>query len=174
MINVLRKYTLIIILLCLAVIGITIYFHSKPDDHKVSWNTYTNQKYGFQLNYPPDWQISNLTENTVGLLPLQRYQIILREAPYSEILSGIIGISFEYVKNNMTLADYVNYYGWTPKNQRWIKVAGVPALELEGGDGYSVKIVIFKSDKTIFMAGLLDFNYDNILNEILSQFRLLP
>lgn len=137
-----------------------------PANETANWKTYTNDKYKFEIKYPPHYVISRTTWTSVGK-----------------------GIESEYA--TILFSDYTNMFGFQKpatldniKGGKILSINGLPAIEeplssnLEEGIGYGVIINDFPSKSKILSIGFstkrknLEDKVDEF-KQILSTFKFL-
>lgn len=57
---------ILIVLLILAVLGVGAYLILKSSDQNTNWQTYSNARYEFSVDYPDDWTLSDAPANNDG------------------------------------------------------------------------------------------------------------
>lgn len=161
---------IIIVVLALAVTGLAyigwskgfLNFGSKKEssvpaqqiqDETAGWKTYTNEKYGFEIKYPPNYNVSNLRDGIVGKSLESKYSFIDfsdLQKPYgpvnkSIIINGIEGMESKILGNMDGGIDY----GVSFKSQKTQNgYLGVGFLT--NAKGYESKIEEFKEILSTF------------------------
>ena len=125
----------------------------KVSDETAGWKTYTNEKYGFEIKYPPNYNVSNLRDGIVGKSLESKYSFIDfsdLQKPYgpvnkSIIINGIEGMESKILGNMDGGIDY----GVSFKSQKTQNgYLGVGFLT--NAKGYESKIEEFKEILSTF------------------------
>jgi len=132
-----------------------------------NWKTYSNEQYGFEIQYPDGWNY-----NTPSQLGLHDEQL-----RFYGTSTGNFFIDFW--SGSQTLDEYMKKYSAdssATKERRIIKdLPGYTATITYGIDRTPVQEINFiKKGDTIYMIGfLLPFSSDTLKNQILSSFKFI-
>lgn len=138
----------------------------QPPNQNVSWITYTNETFGYSIDHPNDWKISEVDDSGPGN---EAYAYSTFTPPDEK---GLINISAEKPEISW------EYYRGELLNNGWIEYDfnGLPALLYNEAGLGADRYIIFElpdSGRTINITVSDDFgNKKSVMDEILSTFLL--
>ncbi|PIR79737.1 MAG: hypothetical protein COU25_03810 [Candidatus Levybacteria bacterium CG10_big_fil_rev_8_21_14_0_10_35_13] len=130
-------------------------------DETANWKTYTNEKYGFTLKYPPEWSIDDKKLNIINLGPLSTKNHIGETIP--EYVSSYIVLSLFNSTQNTDLKTFKNLNPAVNPIWKEIMIDEINGLDVQhkGCVSGSCREILFQKDNTIY-----NFSEQNNLKEL--------
>ncbi len=137
-------------------------------DETANWKTYTNQKYGYLVKYPPDWKYTETDDPGLGDGPLSYTTFIPTNIP---------------PKDSQTFTIIIDRKNWTEYKKGAVSIGGFKPFNFNGTNalifdqpGYDKQISFNSpSQNTIIIGYSGDLGEKNmkITDQILSTFKFL-
>ena len=188
------NFKLLIILFVLALViggGVYVYinyfYQATPESNQevaiqepsptASWLSYVNNQYGFQLKYPPTWEILSDTASTIDIRPEGKNGLRVSIVNSTKDLDSYL--------LDVDLANATTYEGKPSRDILEIKNATVdnlPAIQRKeqlNAPGFPILITYFKSGDNIYgvaiwvAEGSYSAQDEEIYNQILSSFKFI-
>lgn len=115
------------------------------EEDYIGWKTYTNEKLGYRIKYPADWNINACDEGCAS-------KEVIINPPDAEMFTSYISIILGGGNIDNEINGYLNPSYWEGKiyQKNSIIFSGEKAFLLNKGPHKNNSIVIFKHNKTVF------------------------
>ena len=146
-----------------------------------NWKEYCNQKYGFCVKYPEEWEVKIGDNEVVSIFPenIEKYQKIHggREPGLSV---AVIGKEKKFPPNTFyrALQDVGSINNFI-NNEVEVEydgedtIDGILATKVEYGGNWKIEGIIFKHNDTFYFLSYDDIEFADIQQQIINSFRLV-